>query len=180
MQISDGEKLIILMLTEIYEKLQVDGEFDPEFIRSAIFHDETWGIPWKYSGIPFGEQGTPPLVNEVLDILDMWRLIEDSHKKLPPDGQALLMEKVHNFAVPPSFPGFDGNHEAEYVGTAHFIVDRLERFEEFKGRIPNTHSRIVDRYRKMIAELNTLRKTKNEYGLLSVDDIAKLLEHLSN
>ena len=53
MKLTDGEKLIILMLTELYEKLQIDGETDPDFLRAAIFHDHLCGIRWKYSGIPF-------------------------------------------------------------------------------------------------------------------------------
>ena len=44
MKISDGEKLIILMLSELYEKLGVDGEIEPDFIKSAIFSDQLGGI----------------------------------------------------------------------------------------------------------------------------------------
>ena len=71
MKISDGEKLIILMLSELYEKLGVDGEIEPDFIKSAIFSDQLWGIKWKYSGIPFEESEDRQIVKEVVDILDM-------------------------------------------------------------------------------------------------------------
>lgn len=63
MKLTDGEKLIILMLTEMYEKLQIEGETEPDFLRSAIFNDHLWGIRWKYSGIPF-EQAEDPLLSE--------------------------------------------------------------------------------------------------------------------
>ena len=33
MKLSDGEKLIILMLSELYEKLGVEGEIEPDFIK---------------------------------------------------------------------------------------------------------------------------------------------------
>ena len=55
MKLSDGEKLIILMLSELYEKLGVEGEIEPDFIKSAIFGNQLWGLKWKYSGIPFEE-----------------------------------------------------------------------------------------------------------------------------
>lgn len=36
MKLTDGEKLIILMLTEMYEKLQIKGETEPDFLRSDL------------------------------------------------------------------------------------------------------------------------------------------------
>jgi hypothetical protein len=38
MKLSDGEKLNILMLCDIYKHLKVKGEFDPEFISITIFN----------------------------------------------------------------------------------------------------------------------------------------------
>jgi len=178
MKMSDGEKLIVLMLTELYESLGINGEIDPEFIRSSIFSDEIWGIPFKYHGIRFDSDQLPPLATEVFDILDLWRLIETSYERLSDSDKSILGENVHNFCVPPKFPGFDGNHESDYMGTAHYIVEHLERFEEFKGRIPNTHTRIVGRYKQMISMLTGIR-AKNDYGLLSVDELAELLNLLS-
>ena len=57
MTLTDGEKLILLMLTDIYDKLGVQGEIDPQFVRSAIFDNMLWGLSWKYSGIPFEKDG---------------------------------------------------------------------------------------------------------------------------
>ena len=65
MKLSDGEKLIILMLSELYEKLGVEGEIEPDFIKSAIFGNQLWGLKWKYSGIPFEESEDPEVVKEV-------------------------------------------------------------------------------------------------------------------
>ncbi len=39
MKFSDGEKVIALMLCELYDKLGVDGEIDHDFLRSAIQSD---------------------------------------------------------------------------------------------------------------------------------------------
>jgi len=41
MKITDGEKLILLMLSDLYERLGVEGEIEPEFIKSAIFSDRS-------------------------------------------------------------------------------------------------------------------------------------------
>jgi hypothetical protein len=32
MKLSDGEKLIILMLTDMYKAIKINGEFDPDFV----------------------------------------------------------------------------------------------------------------------------------------------------
>jgi uncharacterized protein len=85
MKLTDGEKLILVMLTEIFGKLGIEGKTDPKFVQSAIFNDMLWGLNWKYSGIPFEKTENPPAVSDVLRILDMWRFIEQSYEKLSPE-----------------------------------------------------------------------------------------------
>ena len=36
MKLSDGEKLILLMLADMYKNLKIKGDFDPEFISTTI------------------------------------------------------------------------------------------------------------------------------------------------
>lgn len=61
MELSDGKKLILLMLAEVYRKLEINGEFDPEFIEPAILADQSWGIGWTHAGIPFADKKHPLL-----------------------------------------------------------------------------------------------------------------------
>jgi uncharacterized protein len=174
MELTDGEKLIVLMLTELYDKLGVDGEIDPEFIRSAIFDDATWSIPWKYSGIPFKEQETPSVVKEVIDILDMWSVIELSFERLPKESKTELSKQLNDHLIPPVFRGFDGNNESEHLGTAYFIINQLDRFEEFKKRDLNSHFPFIPRYRQMLSIFKELSRDEDRY-LLSSEGIKKLL-----
>lgn len=51
MQLSSGEKLILVMLSEVYEELSVKGEIDSTFIKAAILDNQIWGLDWKYSGL---------------------------------------------------------------------------------------------------------------------------------
>jgi uncharacterized protein len=159
MNITDGEKLILLMLSELYERLNIEGEINPEFIKSAIFSQNLWGIPWKYSGIPFENQDTPPIVKEVLDILDMWSFIERAYQKLSEDDQKKLEEDAHPFGKDPKFPGFDGNNESEHMNIASFLINDLERFQEFKGRSLNAHMPTLDTYHRMISAFEKIRNT---------------------
>ncbi|WP_086930580.1 YfbU family protein [Agarilytica rhodophyticola] len=175
MKITDGEKLILLMLSELYDTLDVDGEIEPDFIRSAIYSDKTWSIPWKYSGIPFENQETPGIVKEVLDILDMWSFIEYSYGELNDEDRAYVEKEASPFGKDPKFRGFDGNNETDYMGTASFIVNQLDRFEEFKGRNFNSHLPSVDSYRRMLTVFNKMR---NNFYLdsLSAEQLVQILK----
>ena len=158
MNLSDGEKIIILMLSELYEKLGVEGEMEPDFLRTAIFNNQLWGIRWKYSGIPFSDAEDPEIVREVLDILDMWSCIERSHASLNSSEKEQVKEQVGILGDSPRFRGFDGNNESDYMGTAMFLVNELERFVEFKGRNFNCHHPSIDMHRRMLAAYEPFRK----------------------
>lgn len=175
MKISDGEKLILLMLSELYDKLGVDGEIDPDFIRSAIFSDNLWGIRWKYSGIPFEEEKDPEIVKEVIDILDMWSFIEHSYDELSEEEKAYVEKEAEPFGKDPKFRGFDGNNESEHMGTAYFIVNDLDRFESFKGRDLNSHCPSIEAYRRMLSVFDPIRKTLT-FKPLSAENIVKILK----
>ncbi len=174
MKVSDSEKLILVMLSELYDTMGVKGEIDPDFIRSAVLGNKTWSIPWMYPGIPFAEDDTPEVVKEVLDILDMWSVIEASYAELSADEKEQLASKAEPFGKEPKFRGFDGNNESEYMSTASFLVNKLDRFEEFKGRYFNSHSRVVDVYRRMLPAFD---EVMSQTGFpLGVEQIASVLK----
>jgi uncharacterized protein len=75
MKLSDGEKLILMMLADLYKRLKIKGDFDPDFITNTISHDYLWGFNWEYTGIPFEKEQAPPEVAETVDILDMWSFL---------------------------------------------------------------------------------------------------------
>lgn len=177
MKISDSEKLMLLMLSEIYEKLEVKGKFDPKFIKSAIFDNHTWGIPWEYDSIPFEDKETPKIVFEVLDILQMWGDIERDYNALSEKEKASVEKKAPHFGKDPKFIGFDGNHEPKYWNTALFIVKKLNRFVEFKGRDLNSHCPLVDSYKRMLPVYNSSIEKKNNQPL-SAPSIANILREL--
>lgn len=174
MKVSDAERLMLLMLCDIYDGTKVRGEFDTDFIRSAIFGEKLWSLPWKYSGIPFEDQAIPDVVKEVIDILDMWSFIEYSVLKLNEEDRARLDREAAPFGRDPKFMGFDGNNEAEYMSTASFFVNHLDRFTEFKGRDFNSHMPTVDAYRRMLQPYLAVRH-KLAQGPLSVDDLIAIL-----
>lgn len=174
MKITDPERLMLLMLCDIYDRTGANGEFDTDFIRSAIFGEKDWSISWKYPGIPFEDQETPELVKDVLDILDMWSFIEYSYKNLSPAQKEELEKKAAPFGRSPQFRGFDGNNETEYMSTAAFLVNQLDRFVEFKERDFNSHRPTVVAYKRMLGPYLRVRD-KLAHGPLGVDDLTSIL-----
>jgi uncharacterized protein YfbU (UPF0304 family) len=175
MKLTDGEKLILLMLSEIYEKLGVYGETDPKFVRSTILNDMLWGLTWKYSGIPFEKTENPAAVSDVVSILDMWRLIEQSYAKLPPADKKRIETDAVPFGKNVSFLGFDGNNESEYMAIARFLVEDIGTFEYFKGRDFNSHvPSSLASYKRMYAVFEPMRRTLDNRDL-SASQIIEVL-----
>ena len=173
MKLSDGEKLILMMLADIYKHLEIENaEFDPDFIRTTITSDHLWGFNWQYPGIPFEKEASPPEVTEVSDILDMWRFLEQDYEKLSPAEKTKVQQATGLTDV--KFFGFDGNNEKHY-GIACYIVENLEpSFEHFEGRDLNSHMPSIDGYRNMYRVFEPMRKTLGNRSLTAVE-IAKIL-----
>lgn len=175
-KLSDGEKLILIMLSEIYEHLKIKGDIDPQFVRSAIFGEQTWGLAWAYPGIVgSGENKTPPVVSEVLDILEMWEMLETSYKRLQPADKARIEKEAEPFGSDVRFRGFDGNNETEYMAAARFLVNDLERFSTFKGRDLNSHLPSLDTYKRMLSVYMPIRNS-HDFGPLNAEQIIKILK----
>jgi uncharacterized protein len=175
MKLTDGEKLILTMLCELYEKMKVDGGIDPKFIRSAIYRDHTWAIGWEYTGIPFERKDAPPIVKEVVEVLDMWGFIEEAYEVLSEEDKAIIEKEADPFGKDPKFSGFDGNNEASHMSVAMFLVDDLGRFQRFKGRDMNSHVPSVDTYKRMYRIFETMRVDLIR-GRLNVNQLIEILK----
>jgi uncharacterized protein YfbU (UPF0304 family) len=174
MKISDGEKLILLVLADLYKglKLKKTG-IDAAFIERCIALDHLWAINWKYIGIPFTDGEDPPEVKETVDILDMWLFLEEGHKKLKSVQKKRVEKEADPFGKPVRFEGFDGNHESEHLAIARTLVDDLDRFTSLK--IINSHSRTLDGYRRMYAVFEPMKARLGNRSL-SADEIIEILK----
>ena len=110
MKLSDGEKLILFMLSEIYEKLKVDKEIDPKFIIKAIHSGHLWAIRRKYYGIYDGfGNNNEEIVKDVVAILVMWDVMEAAYERLSVAEKNELRRQTGLTEV--RFGGFDANTE---------------------------------------------------------------------
>ncbi len=175
-QISDGEKLIMTMLRDIYRGLDIkNGEVDPDFILSALVGGHYWALAWEYDGILHSQQNREHIVYEVVNVLDMWSFLETGYKRLSEEEKEHIAQELDPFGKNILFPGFDGNNETGHFSIARFLVDEMNRFESFKGRELNSHSECLDGYRRMLVTFEPMR-SKLTGGDLSVSQIITILK----
>lgn len=176
MNFTPQEKLILVMLCDIYDKLGISGEVDHKLIKRSIFSDNTWSIPWEMPGI-FGDEqfDDPAEVKEVSDVLDMWSQLEASYSHLSPEGKALVKQEAAPFGENVRFPGFDGNREARHFNVANHLVKEMGRWSEFSEHDLNSHAPSLEAYGRMLAVFEHVRES-NHSDLLSAQEIIKILK----
>ena len=137
-KITDGERLMLVMLADIHTHLKVKGEIKPDFIMDAIYGGHYWGLAWGHPGLFDGQEDSAQNVSEVVDVLNMWSLIESGYAALSAKDKSLVEKEAAPFGKNPRFPGFDGNNETEHMGIANFLIKKLEGFANFAGRDLNS------------------------------------------
>lgn len=175
MKLSDGEKLTLFMLTEIYDRLDVKGEIDPAFVRNSITDGHAWAIKEKYHGV-FWDSGSQEQAHEVGRILLMWRAIEEAYADLSTGDKERLASDVPLYGKDPKFEGFDGNASDGWFGTTQFIVTKADvGWDHFKGRSLNSHGAAhIDDYRRMLTAWED-RARRGMGGRLGYEDLASIL-----
>ena len=177
-QISDGEKLILTILRDIYRNLGIqNGEVNPDFVLSALVGGHYWALAWEYPGIFHGEVDRQQLVSEVSHILDMWSFLEKGYGRLSDDQKKEIERELDPFGKDIRFPGFDGNNEPNHFSIARFLVDEMNRFASFKGRELNSHRTSLILYQRMLKAFEPIRKTLiGGGGDLSVSQIITIMK----
>ena len=174
MQPTAVEKLTVLMLCDIYKKLDIKDSFDPDLISQAISSDDTWVLDWKY-GIKDVDARRPAHVGLVADTLDMYSFLRDSFERIGADGQAEVEAAVPRARTNISFPGFDGNNEPEYRAAARYMVDHLGAFVSMRDvAAQNSHMPLVPMYARMIEVFEPIRR-ELVGRLMSPEEIVEVL-----
>lgn len=159
--LSDGEKLIAMMLGDLIQAANVEVETDVDLVRKVILGGHYWALNWELPGIFHGRSDKQRQVRFVVDVLEMWSFVEEAFEALDEEGRKRLAAALGPRGKHVAFPGFDGNEESEYLGIARFLVEDLQRFVRFREghRDLNSHWPTLDRYTAMLAVFEPLRTT---------------------
>ena len=170
----DGEKLIISMLCELYKHLKIDGDLDPLFVEEALHSGHYWALRWQYPGLFDREADSIETVHEVVDVLSMWRSLEQAYAGLSEKDKDRVKQEAEPFGDDVVFRGFDGNEETEYLIIARFMIDKLKQFTHFGGRDLNSHMLSIERHRRMVRAFKPIRSSLSG-DLPSAGHIIKIL-----
>jgi uncharacterized protein YfbU (UPF0304 family) len=177
MKLTNPEKLILVMLAEIQEKLAMKDGTDHKLVANAIYSENTWALDWEMPGIVGSSaEPTPPEVSFVVDVLDMWTFIEEAYESFNAVEKEKIKEEASPFGAHVHFAGFDGNNEGEAMSIANFLIEDMGRFSQFKGREMNSHCSSVPTYKKMLTAFEPLRSTLDGRAHLSVDQVVSILK----
>jgi uncharacterized protein YfbU (UPF0304 family) len=183
MTLTDSEKLILIMLSEIHEKLGIKNAVDPNFLKEAIYSGNAWGLKWQYPGIFDAHESSDVVRTEVLNVLEMWSFIEWGYKDLSSADKAHVEKEAGPLGKDVRFRGFDGNNEAEHINVSRFLINHLDRFTDFKGRDLNSHMPSIEAYRRMYEVFEPMRNSLGGGGNLNASQIIEILKamvHPSN
>lgn len=169
--LSDGEKLVTMMLCELFKHLKLKSDIDPSFLEEIIYGGHYWALGWKYSGLFHGHSDSDVVVSDVVNILDMWSFLESGFRELSKEDKERVTAEAGPFGKHVSFTGFDGNREGEYIGVARVLISQLDRFTEFKGRELNSHMPSLDTHRRMLSVFEPIRENLIGRGLNAAEII---------
>jgi uncharacterized protein YfbU (UPF0304 family) len=129
-QLDGGQRLITLLLCDLFAKLKVPSDLDPDFIREAILDRHDWAIGWRYTDIA-GDVHKNEAAQEVSRVLHMWIAIEIAFDKLSEKEKARVTAETDEDG---RFPGFDWNMESDVASIATFMIDKMDLFSRFRKR----------------------------------------------
>lgn len=165
MQLTDGEKLIVLMLCDMHKALNLNGTIDPDFVRSTLVSGDLRQLKWQMDGLLHRREDGDNTVQEVGDILSMWSAIERGYKRLSAAGKQEVEAEAGPLGRGVRFSGFDGETEREHRDVAHFFIETTGRFERFQGRNLDAHMPTLDGYRRMLNVFAPMRPSAGEPSL---------------
>lgn len=140
----------------------------------SIAIENSRSVPWRTSGgFPEPEDDPTTNVQEIADFLEMWSCIEEGFAALDASNQESIRED--NELVPAVFQGFDGVYEGEYLATARFMIEHLERFAKFVGRHLESYHPMIEGYRRLLKAFRPIRERMDGNRTLTVGELRAVL-----
>ena len=149
--IRPADRLIMWLLSRVLDKHDdTEDQKIASLIQDSLDEGHLWAIDREY-----GFNWDHPVVsretmNIVLDILDMWLVIEGSIAKLSAQDKAQLIANL-KVGSSPQFLGFDANNESEFHSVAVMLIKRLGTYQHFAGHNLSSGAPQAEKYKSMLA-----------------------------
>lgn len=172
MIVTDAEKLILLMLSDLHEAAGLD-KMNINFLRSAIITDNTWAINWEMPDLGLDLSDTPQDAIDVVNFMHMWGVLEDTWNNISENKKENILEKV-KIGKNVRFPGFHSSAELKLYRIARLFVDDMGRFERYKGRDLNSHVPMREQYEKMYSNYQQIVGPENYSPNLTPENFVEI------
>lgn len=170
---SDGEKMLMLMMGDLYKHLGIKGaETNPDFLAKVIYGGHYWAPKWDMQGVFHDHVDNPDDLQHVVDTLDTWAFIEEACERFTASQREQIATEVGPLGAHIEFQGFDGNNESSQLSIARFLIEDMDRFSRFKGRSLNSHHPTHSRYARMNQLFASMRAGLIGHGLTVAQVIA--------
>jgi uncharacterized protein YfbU (UPF0304 family) len=167
MEISKKDRIILINQYRILSKLEPESADHYEELIHILEHGYEIFYP-KIDELVSEDIPTAEGVL-VLEILDLYRMIED-HKSQHPGDEV----SKHPWGT---FSGFDGNNEGDYLGFTRFLIEKQSKYQEQQKYSKakdgfNSHMPVVDKYKKMLKKWESKKRSMQ----LSKSDVLEILD----
>lgn len=168
MELTKKERLILYNQYEILKSLNPDEKEYYERDQEILIN----GFKYNYTDLVGGFMDeTPEEISQfVIDVLQMYRVLNNSYDKLNED------EKSQIDLYDISFKGFDGNEETDYYFYAKFYIEKLDNFgdlKESKWYAINSHGNMLNDYIKMVSLWKEVKTSR--YDNLSLENMKYII-----
>jgi uncharacterized protein len=163
MNLSEGERLILVMLCDIHKALNLKGTIDPDTLKPLILDAGKNGA--AVNGGASDHLDRTAVTTEVSEILDMWSAIERGYKHLSVDEKREVEIGAGPLGRGVRFSGFDAESEIAYRNAAHVLVEEAGQFERFQGRTLDAHMPALAGYRRMLRLYGPMRSVTGDRRL---------------
>ena len=165
MNLSEGERLILVMLCDIYKALEIKGAVDLDTLKPLILEAGSTGAARGVNGAAGSHRDRTAVATEVSEILDMWSAIERGYKHLSVEEKRTVEAEAGPLGRGVRFSGFDTESEIEYRDIAHVLIEETGQFERFQGRNLDAHMPALAGYRRMLRLYGPMRSTSGDRRL---------------
>ena len=152
MQVSEGERLILVMLCDIHKALKIRGAIDPDALSASVLNGKS-GVG-EIAGLCASQES---VASEVDEILAMWAAIERGYKRLTVDEKREVEAGAGPLGRGVRFSGFDAESENRHREAARTLIEQTEKFERFQGRNLDAHMPCLAGYRRMLRIFGPMR-----------------------
>jgi uncharacterized protein YfbU (UPF0304 family) len=179
MNLSEGERLILVMLCDIYKALELKGAVDPDALKPLILEARHNGAARAANGTPGEHRERTAVASEVSEILDMWSAVERGYKHLSIEEKRVVEAEAGPLGRGVRFSGFDAEREIEYRDAAHHLIEVTGLFERFQGRNLEAHMPALAGYRRMLRLYGPMRPAARDarLGMRQIIDLANAEKH---